>query len=75
MKIKQWLITIFSFAITADILLAVDLYTNLLLVATVSLSVSIAVACIVTRVDKLILGRLKRWYSSRMYGATKTSEQ
>lgn len=69
MKAKQWLIIIFSFALTADILLAIDLYTNLVLVALAGLSVSLVVACLVARPDRPITRRIRRWYAALMYGA------
>jgi uncharacterized membrane protein len=68
MNLKQWLAVIFSFAASINIFLAIDLHGDLLLMLTVSILTGLLVACCVTRIDRILLKKLRRWYAIRMYG-------
>lgn len=75
MNLKQWLAVIFSFAASINIFLAVELYSDLLVVLGVSLLITLLVACCVTRVDRILRKKLRRWYAIRMYGVFHENQQ
>jgi len=68
MNLKQWLAVIFSFAASINVFLAINLYGDLVVMLAVSLLVSLAMACFVTRIDRVFAKKLRRWYAIRMYG-------
>ncbi|MBS1584634.1 MAG: hypothetical protein JSS82_03735 [Bacteroidetes bacterium] len=68
MNLKQWLAIIFSFATSINVFLAIDLYGDMLVMLAVSLLVSLTMACLVTRIDRVLAKKLRRWYAVRMYG-------
>ena len=71
MNRKKWLILVFTFTATINVWLAIDLYAYIPRVIASAVAVTAIVFFLLTRFDRILLRRLRRWYQVKLYGSIK----